>query len=90
MTITSVPDKNNEQNIKIYPNPAKDHLAIELPRNSHFSIELFDINGKVLHKSTISNQKTVSLDLSMYRSSMFFIRVISDSNIYYQKVVKAM
>ncbi|MFO8086785.1 MAG: T9SS type A sorting domain-containing protein [Bacteroidales bacterium] len=90
MTITSIPDKNNDQNIKIYPNPTKGHLTIELSRNCHFSIELFDINGKVLYKSTISDKKSVSLDVSVYPTSLFFIRVVSDSNIYIKKVVKAL
>src|SRR5699024_5268109 len=64
-----------EVGFSIYPNPAQDQLNIrfvELPNNT--SIEVYDIHGKLLERTMISELE-IQLDVSEYASGIYFIKL---------------
>lgn len=71
--VSEVTDNNTE--VKIYPNPVNDILNIKLDRLlSEFSIEIFDVSGKVIFSSyKFLNNDLVSLNLSHLSSSMYML-----------------
>jgi flagellar hook assembly protein FlgD len=50
-TITGISDKENQRELKIYPNPVKDVATIELELQSpgQLTMEIFDLSGKNVH-----------------------------------------
>lgn len=71
-------------NLTIRPNPFKDFISIQNPKEEYILIEISDISGKVLNKvSTSANN--VQLDLEAVQSGLYFCRVSSGN---YNKIYK--
>ncbi|RYM33583.1 T9SS type A sorting domain-containing protein [Brumimicrobium glaciale] len=68
-------DKNNLETIKIYPNPVKNYLNLEIPfLKVSANIDILDNLGKSVLKSKISNQNS-KLDLSKLNSGIYFMKI---------------
>ncbi|WP_196893120.1 T9SS type A sorting domain-containing protein [Aureivirga marina] len=77
------------EDIKIYPNPAKDKINIQWNENSNVSIRLFDQQGRIIKyiKDTPINQ-ALEIDLSNYTNGIYFVRINSDKGVRTEKIVK--
>jgi hypothetical protein len=85
---------NNYSRLNLYPNPAKEIFTIELNKQDVDvkEILLMDLNGKKimeLHHPSITNDATVQIDTRNFNipSGTYFIRVISDKQVYYNKIL---
>jgi subtilisin family serine protease len=85
--------KNNQVSIsdyKVYPNPAKDVLNVLCTQNSNrnYSIQLIDIQGKVLLKSE-ANRGNVPLQISLleFENGIYFIQLNDGERVMTQKFV---
>lgn len=74
---TSIVENNNE--INIFPNPAKDLLNIENAENAE--IQIYNIIGELI----ISTKQT-SIDVSALSTGTYIVKVISENNTTTQKV----
>jgi len=84
LVITStVESKNNELNIKVYPNPTNSHINIELDFSEPIDFELISPIGKRILNGVIrsNNQK---VDLSFLSPNIYFLKI--GNSIY--KVIK--
>ncbi len=74
---------------KIYPNPCKDQLQIELEKASAISITLLDINGKVLMKQKMNTtQIKHKINLSNFAKGLYLLKMKSDDGEVIQKIFK--
>ena len=74
--------------VKIYPNPATDLLAIELPvTNTRSSIHLLTMDGRIMD-SLETAKETVEIDVSRFATGIYLIKVQNKGKMYYQKFVK--
>ena len=77
--------------VKCYPNPAENHLMIEIPENLAISsIEICSVTGKALYRTDVRpHQYWLKVDLSSYPSSLLFIRASNNGNIVsIEKIIK--
>jgi len=64
-----------------YPNPVKDHLVIDLAKEvNQLEVQIFDLTGKVIFSKHYDNTSLVSLDFSMFDSSIYFVHLVTDTN----------
>lgn len=76
---------DNLKFIKIYPNPAKDILNINIPENlSIINCELFDISGKMIKAQIMNN----SIDVSQLQKGMYLFRLETNEGILTEKFIK--
>lgn len=72
----TIPLKTNL--IKVYPNPAKDHLVIDFGNYSSmagYSITIFDVAGKSVYNSTI-NKSIETIDLNTWTGKgVYFVKI---------------
>jgi Leucine-rich repeat (LRR) protein len=80
------PDFENDASISVYPNPTNGNLNINCNNNIK-SIQFFDVQGRLLQANLI-NESQATLDISTQSSGMYFVKVITDSGILVQKIVK--
>ena len=74
--------------IKIYPNPAKNQITINVPQNIEIiHIELFNTTGKTIKTIHTSNINEV-LNLNNLPSGLYFLKINSKNNTETFKVVK--
>lgn len=71
--------------IKLYPNPAKDFAVIEseIPVST---VRIFDYQGKLLTQMVI-NENRYSLDLSKYKSGIYFVVTERKGRVYSNKLI---
>jgi uncharacterized delta-60 repeat protein len=85
-TVLSTPNFNDDTKIVVYPNPVTESLRIILPYNStNAGYEAFDITGKKVDSKILSSD---SIDVRNYAPGIYFLRVKTDSGIYFQKFIK--
>jgi hypothetical protein len=79
----------NSDKVVIYPNPAKNEVFVSLvPKATPTIITLKDITGVTLQRLEVSNQSIVPIDLSAYRSGMYFIETSDHTSTITTKVLK--
>ncbi len=71
--VTGINDIKNS-NIKIYPNPTNNIINIEgLNKNENNTIQIFDVQGKLVITKTITEKGTI--DLSELNKGVYVIKV---------------
>jgi hypothetical protein len=70
--------KDKRNGILVYPNPVKNTLQIEHNYTSAIQLQFSNLQGKVLHTNTYTNQ-TISIDMSAYPSGMYFLQLINEA-----------
>ena len=74
-----------EENIRIFPNPAKDGFSISGLKDQA-TICITDLNGRLLLTKQISGRETIPV--SSLSSGLYFIKVITDAGTIKKKLVK--
>lgn len=70
----------DHHSLKIFPNPAKDKLTIEMDAALTAAYEnsllfITDVSGKVIHKEKVTKQNTIMLNTSSFANGLYFITV---------------
>lgn len=75
---------NKLESIKIYPNPAKDILNVELPNSiKNFSLEINDMSGKLI--STYENENKINV--SKLANGVYLCTIKSDGETMTKKII---
>lgn len=72
-----------ESFIKVYPNPASDHLTIEysFSENQAGIFVMYDVLGKeVMNKILSANKKRAQFNLTQLNSGLFYYCIIANNN----------
>lgn len=79
---------NEKSNFKLYPNPVKDIINIDIPEK--FNIKKITISNSLGEQilSTNKQTETFSFDLSNYSSAVYFINIVTNTNTHKFKVIK--
>ncbi|MFZ4399710.1 MAG: T9SS type A sorting domain-containing protein [Bacteroidales bacterium] len=84
--ITDIEEHTSNDEVRIYPNPAKNILNIDISTAS--DIFVYDANGKLIALSESKNGKTSGLDVSHFSKGLYFIKIQTNANIVYRKFIK--
>lgn len=75
------------QNVKIYPNPAKDELTVVLPQNTeNAKVMLYDLTGKMI--KNINVQAKQKLNISDLNSGVYMIVIENNGKVSTHKLIK--
>jgi hypothetical protein len=74
VTITNVNEIDDNNTIKIYPNPAKDFITIENSDIILSKIEVLDLSGKIMLKQE-DNSNKITIDISNLEKGTYFIKI---------------
>ncbi|WP_047547492.1 T9SS type A sorting domain-containing protein [Psychroserpens sp. Hel_I_66] len=72
---------------EIYPNPVQDQLIVKTSLNSAITIEVLDINGRLIHAQSLTDSIN-KVDLSGLNSGMYLLRISHDKSIFTKKIIK--
>ncbi|MFK8045496.1 MAG: choice-of-anchor J domain-containing protein [Crocinitomicaceae bacterium] len=78
-SVSKIPEKT----ISVFPNPVVDQLNVSVPDGSKY--ELIGFEGKIIKEGTIESGL---VDLSQLKSSIYFLKIQIDNEIYTKKIVK--
>jgi len=79
-------------NLKVYPNPAKDVLNIEcyLESNKFVTIEIYGIDGKRYHTNKLETRKgnnKQNINISSLRTGLYILKISIDSKTLFKKIL---
>jgi hypothetical protein len=78
----------SDSKFTVYPNPTKGLVDISNDADASISsIELSDINGRVV-KNIIFNDNQTQIDISQLSQGMYLMKIVSDKGIAVKKIVK--
>jgi hypothetical protein len=82
----SIKNETQKQSIKLFPNPAKSIISIELVE-PNTTIEIFD-SGGVLKSLLKANSSKQEINIQEYSNGIYFIKTSSEKGVKYQKFIK--
>ncbi len=77
--ILGIEDYTQLEGVRVFPNPVKNFLSIELPEYNKYEIHLFDMTGKELINTSVDNDQ-MQYDLSQLRAGIYLLSVIDREN----------
>ncbi|CAM3516262.1 CotH kinase family protein [Flavobacterium gelidilacus] len=77
--------ENFSKSLKLYPNPTSNVLNITNDDFSIESVQVINLQGKVLYQNKYENQNNIVLDLSSYANGIYLVNLNNQTNI---KVIK--
>ncbi|GAL83022.1 hypothetical protein MYP_248 [Sporocytophaga myxococcoides] len=82
---------NETFNTSIYPNPSSGDFMLDLnfPESRNVDIEVSDVTGKEVYKNKLGfiDMASLNIDLSREKPGLYLLKIISDSNTEFQKIV---
>ncbi|OUR90902.1 hypothetical protein A9Q87_13270 [Flavobacteriales bacterium 34_180_T64] len=74
---------------KVFPNPTKNIISIEgLQQLNDVTVAIYDITGKIVMRNTSLSETKNSIDLSNFKSGVYFVNLTTNETIYVHKVIK--
>ena len=77
-----------ESTISIYPNPTQDQLNILSPLSEITAITIYDVRGRAVQTTQVSNQTNYQLNTSTLESSMYFVKITTQSGSITKRIIK--
>lgn len=79
---------NPKEDFLVYPNPSSNILNIDFKNESNatFTLEVFDITGKIILNQTTKNKQT-PIDVSKIENGIYFLRVSTKVNTMIKKII---
>lgn len=74
--VLSLNEFEEEDSIKIYPNPVVSELQIETKNLENINLEFFNIEGKSIQKNSLDTN-TSKINLSNFTSGVYFVKITS-------------
>jgi plastocyanin len=73
--------------VDIYPNPVSDRLIVELNSPEIYGLSVLDLSGRVVVNFGISSLSRQTVDVSDWRSGIYFVEVLSGATTSRRKVI---
>jgi hypothetical protein len=74
--------------LQLFPNPSKEILHISGINPGTRAIKITDLQGRMLKTITVSEDKTLSIDLSSFPSGMYFVHIESNNGYGHYKIIR--
>lgn len=84
-------EKYSKSDIKLYPNPAKDFIQVEIPAElnpSDLSIEIYSVNGKLIFSEKFNNRNNSISTSAITVSGSYLVRIKNRNQIEYHELIQ--
>lgn len=79
LVITKVEDVNIGLNVSIFPNPTSELVNLTMENYQGFTLHLFDVSGKLLQQSNLTDIKT-TVSLDVYPKGSYMLSLTNKEN----------
>jgi hypothetical protein len=91
IAITDLAETLDKINIKMYPNPVKDFVYLQIPEGlgGEASLKIRDTNQRLIYSTQLNNAGSLlQIDMRYQSSGVFFIYVDANENQYIGKILR--
>ncbi len=85
--VTSVSEKQIQENITVFPNPTSTHFKIN-GLNKSYNLTIYNSLGQQLYSEDNASDSSKKIDVSQFKSGLIFIRIESEGEIITRKILK--
>jgi len=87
---TSINASFNNDGIKLFPNPNSGEFRVQFTGNHYYNnLSVFDVLGnEILRKDIEITQETIDINISIFNSGVYFVRLISKDKISVIRIIK--
>ena len=78
---------NQNEDVKVYPNPTSKTVNVTFPANGKVTVQILDLNGRVVVSKEVVNASFVSFNVSNYVPGVYTYKVISDKKVSSGKII---
>lgn len=78
----------NSIEFSVYPNPTQGDLIVQTTLNDNYLIEITNVLGQMIYRKTIKTADKTTIDVSSYKSGVYFVRLIQGQAQSVKKFVK--
>lgn len=86
--IRAVKATNNKISFTVYPNPTEESVFIQSEAIVTGTVQLIDVQGRVLSQDSFKGTNRTVLDLSKLKGGIYQLRIVTPSGVVYKRVVK--
>ncbi|MCF8331966.1 MAG: T9SS type A sorting domain-containing protein [Bacteroidales bacterium] len=84
---TSVSQVENDNLLKIYPNPAMDELIIKFNKSNNNHLQIMNTAGQIIESTELSAIKT-KIDISEIAAGVYYVRIQGPERTHVRKIIK--
>ena len=74
--------------MSVYPNPTTGNVVVNLGKAGTGAIEIYSLDGKLVHNSTFAESRELNVDLSNFSKGIYMAKVTIDGETVTQKIIK--
>ena len=78
--LVGIEDYGVLENLRIYPNPVKTQLNMELPETTDYEVHIFDLTGKEIFTRNIEDDSTAQYNLTNFKTGVYLLVVVDRQN----------
>jgi hypothetical protein len=88
ITITNISEiHNSEINLSIFPNPTNEFIKIISTEDENFTIQLFNINGKLLKEKKINNTDN-TISMNEFTNGTYLLKITNKNETNTYQIIK--
>jgi uncharacterized delta-60 repeat protein len=87
MNTLGTKDFDNENTFKLYPNPTKDFITIEMNALDNAKLKIFDVNGQFILSKELKTTSNI-INISQLASGIYMFQISNESGSVIKKVIK--
>ncbi|MGB6036262.1 MAG: T9SS type A sorting domain-containing protein, partial [Cryomorphaceae bacterium] len=73
--------------VRIYPNPARNHVEIQTGRSDWERIQIYDVTGSLVYESILESSIVHRLELDGFSSGIYLLSLIGKNNVSSGKLI---
>lgn len=80
---------NRLDRLVMAPNPTSNSVSLSgLDQTKDYSVELFDLSGRIINRFSSQNRSSIQLDLSNYVPAIYILRVVEGTKTWTRQIVR--
>jgi hypothetical protein len=80
--------QTDQNYLQVYPNPGNGIFHVCVASAEPFDLDVYDITGNHIHHQTSKTDREVLLDLSRFKSGIYFVKIKQEKDIQIARIVK--
>ena len=91
LVLSSVQSEKDGLNFRIYPNPCKDLMTLDLKElpEEYYLIEIFDLQGRMIEQIETEGSKRIKYDINVLSNGLYNLRLIGKNFVGCRQFIKS-
>jgi hypothetical protein len=80
--------EENDVSVKLYPNPAKSDLNIKVETKGNYSVQIVDINGRLIESRQNVSEDLTTFNVEGYMTGIYIVKIVTEEKVYQERFIR--